>query len=404
MISSVAHFDARPFFEKALTFGIQQGLINQNKLDQICADAPKGIVQIARYFGSEFLRPELEKARDRMVNLISLHLEHSCAGDLQKAAESLRDHSLLSRSKAGSEMLKTLLSMPQNSHFGMQSDELTQAEQAILLGKWSMRSLKDYQDELSSRTQAKIRIDTALWFAQQLNLDVSELEDASCEAEAIIRTALLASACKRKEMPDWVNFEKLIQTFRKKYKGDVQSASLALILPKDLPPAFESTVIAMRDTVIADLSKILDPLEPPRKLFELTPAFIGRYHWIEDSLQFTDNYVRTTSAKWDKTTQGHDDEGSLLTLFLCIASRSTAKTLLTEKAAASIVRKIRKSGLHPQLVSEFIQEHAPQAHVRDYTNLWNAFITDASSTLLSDMDYELTDALALLRCECNIKD
>jgi hypothetical protein len=98
--SAVALHDARPFFEKALHHGVQHGLINSAKLDAIRADAPKGMVQIARYFGSEYLRPELEKARARLVNLVSLSLEHSSGGDLRRAAEALRDHSLLSRSKA----------------------------------------------------------------------------------------------------------------------------------------------------------------------------------------------------------------------------------------------------------------------------------------------------------------
>ena len=39
--------------------------------------------------------------------------------DLRRAAESLRDNTLLSRSKAGADMLKALLVMPQSSHFGM---------------------------------------------------------------------------------------------------------------------------------------------------------------------------------------------------------------------------------------------------------------------------------------------
>ena len=52
--------DARPFFEKALVYGVQHGLIDADRLAAINADAPKGMVQIARYFGSEFLRPELE--------------------------------------------------------------------------------------------------------------------------------------------------------------------------------------------------------------------------------------------------------------------------------------------------------------------------------------------------------
>ena len=83
--SAVALHDARPFFEKALHYGVQHGLINSARLDAIRADAPKGMVQIARYFGSEYLRPELEKARARLVNLVSLSLEHSSGGDLRFA-------------------------------------------------------------------------------------------------------------------------------------------------------------------------------------------------------------------------------------------------------------------------------------------------------------------------------
>ena len=67
--ASVSIYDARPFFEKALHYGVQHGVIDSQKLELIRAEAPKGMVQIARYFGSEFLRPEIEKARERMVSL-----------------------------------------------------------------------------------------------------------------------------------------------------------------------------------------------------------------------------------------------------------------------------------------------------------------------------------------------
>ena len=69
----VSVYEQRPFFEKALRYGIQHGMLDNAKLDAIATDAPKGMVQIARYFGSEFLRPELEKAKDRIVNLGSLN-------------------------------------------------------------------------------------------------------------------------------------------------------------------------------------------------------------------------------------------------------------------------------------------------------------------------------------------
>ena len=70
--ASLELYDGRPFFEKALRYGVQQRIIDQLKLDAIALEAPKGMVQIARYFGTEFLRPDLEKAKDRMVNLVSL--------------------------------------------------------------------------------------------------------------------------------------------------------------------------------------------------------------------------------------------------------------------------------------------------------------------------------------------
>ena len=111
------------------------------------------MVQIARYFGTEFLRPELERARDRMVNLVSLYLESSCDGDLHSAAESLRDNSFLSRSKGGSDMLKALIAMPQNSHFGMNERSGFTDDQIPVLAKWTLRSLPDYQAELALRSQ-----------------------------------------------------------------------------------------------------------------------------------------------------------------------------------------------------------------------------------------------------------
>ncbi len=404
----VSLFDARPFFEKALVYGVQHGILDAARLDAMRNDAPKGMVQIARYFGTEFLRPELEKARDRMVNLVSLYLEDSTDGDLRRAAESLRDHSFLSRSKGGSDMLKALIAMPQNSHFGMhESSEFTE-EQIPLLAKWTLRSLPEYQAELALRSQIARLVDAAVWFAEALGQDVSDLEEAGKDAEAVIRTGLLALAARRKDMPDWVAFEKMIVALRKKHAstGTAQTGSAAnfpgITLPKGLPELYRDMVEGVRQSVVADLPKILDPDLPPRKLFDQTPAFMGRYFWREDALNEVDHFERATSATWDKATGGHCDESSLLTLFLCLAAGSTPKTLLTEKSASTLVRKIRKTGLQADLAQQFILNHAPQDYQGDYLELWESFIAEAMPTLQSDFDYALKDALALLRRECNI--
>lgn len=399
--ATVALFDARPFFEKALAYGLAQGIIDQVKLDAICIDAPKGMVQIARYFGNENLRPDLEKAKDRIVNLVSLTLEHSSGGDLHRAAQSLRDHSFMSRSKAASDMLKSMLAMPQNTHFGMNEAGGFNDTQIPHLAKWTLRSLADYQLELSKRRKVERVIQAAIWFANELGLDADGLEEAGKDAEAVIRTGLLMMATRRTDMPDWVAFDKSISALRKKFASD--PAAFQVAAPKQLPLEFKGIVESIRASVMADVPKILDASLSTRKLFDQTPAFMGRYFWMESGLSEVDHFDRTASAAWNKATGGHDDEGSLMTLFLCVAAGSVPKTILTEKGAIALVRKIRKSGFQPTLVSQFINDHAPAVHQDAYLRMWNDFVEESTKTLSSEFDYELKDAINVLRLECNVK-
>lgn len=409
-MSTVSLFDARPFFEKALAYGVQHSIISNDRIEAMGQEAPKGMVQIARYFGSEFLRPELEQARTRLVNLVSLHLEHSSGGDLRLAAHALCEHSLLSRSKGGADLLKALIVMPQNSHFGMNEGGGFTDEHIPQLAKWSLRALADYQAELAQRSAVALVLDAATWLAQRLGVEAEDLQDAGKDAEAVIRTALLLAALKRTEMPDWARFENLIVDLRKKHSAGQTSVgrptasakTLAIALPKNLPEAFVPVVAAVRASVLADLPKILDPGLAVRKLFDQTPSFIGRYFWIEDSLSEVDHFDRNVSAAWHKATAGHEDEGALLTLFLCVAAVASPKTLLTEKSAAVLLRKIRKTGLQPALASGFIAEHAPQQHQHAYQALWASFLEEALPILTSDHDYTLAEALALLRRECQV--
>jgi hypothetical protein len=408
--AAVSLYDARQFFEKALVYGVQNGIIDSQKLDAICAEAPKGMVQIARYFGSEFLRPELEKAKDRMVNLVSLYLQSTTSGNLQKAAESLRDHTFLSRSKGGSDMLKALIAMPTSSHFGMNELGGFRDDHIAQLAKWSLRSLADYQAELAQRSQVALVIDAAVWLVDALDMQPDELEDAGKDAESVIRTALLTLATKHRKMPDWVAFDKMVLTLRKKYAADKSTGKtngeepiFTITMPKNLPDEFRAVVESVRQSVVADLPKILDAGLPTRKLFDQTPAFMGRYFWIEDSLSEVDNFDRAASSAWTQATGGHSDDSSLLTLFLCIAVGAPAKTLLTEKAALALIRKVRKTGIQPELTLQYIAAHAPAQHQEDCTRLWADFMDEALSTLQSDFDYALKDALALLVRNCNVK-
>ena len=413
--AAVSIYDARPFFEKALQFGIQSRIIDSQKIDAICSDAPKGMVQIARYFGNEFLRPELEKAKVQLVNLVSLYLESTSGGDLRLAAESLRDHSFLSQSKGGSDMLRALLAMPGSTSFYADLDTARDERGPPKgLAEWSLKSFADYQAEFARRQPIQQEMGAAVWLAGHLGTEQSELEEAHTQAEAVIRTALLSLAVKRSELPDWVGFEKIIAALRKKYRSARAAAGgqAAIAIPNDLPDEFRLVVQAARQSVMDDLPIIVNSTLSARALFvkdsdHRTPPFWGRYFWLEDMASELDRHERSISRAWDKATGGNCDDGSLLTLFVCVAAGVAPKTLLSEKAAAALVRRIQKAGggqgFDPELARQYILDNAPVEHQDDYAGLWADFVEEAQAVLQSDSASAHKDALALLRRECNVK-
>ena len=417
----VSLYDARPFFEKALQFGVQHRIIDTAKLDAICTDAPKGMVQIARYFGNEFLRPDLEKAKDRLVNLVSLSLESSSGGDLRLAAEALRDHSFLSRSKSGSDMLKALLAMPESTSFHASldsSDEFSGPPKGM--ADWSLKSLAEYQAEIARRRPLQLEKGAAVWLAAHLGVNAEVLDEAHTHAEAVIRSALLALSMQRTKLPDWVEFEQMVSALRKVH-GAAKAASspdakamlksLDFTVPKSLPDEFKVVVQAVKQSVLADLPQILDSPLSVRALFANDSEhhhapLLGRYFWVEDIASELHHHESAVSKAWDKATGGNCDDGSLLTLLVCVACGAAPRTSMSEKAAGALVRKIQKPGaavgFNADLARQYLLDHAPAQHQDAYLELWAEFVDEAQPVLQSDSTYARKDALALLRRECHI--
>ena len=411
---ALALHDARSFFERALAHGVNHGILGAEKLAALHAEAPKGMVQIARYFGSEFLRPELERARERIVNFVSLHLQDASGGDLAQAAQLLATHSLLSRSKAGTDMLRALIALPESTHFGMQGQDEAQVS---LLALWSLRSYAQYREELARRSRIGEVVQAALWIASHYQLDDEALEEGGADAEGVLRTALAlhALAPRSTEWPSAATFQKLLAARRKAGKAVVGADALAV--PKGLPPALHAVVDAQKPVVLADLQKLLDPARPLAQQLRPMTALRHRYFLLEDPLGEVDEYLRAAASQpgdeappaaasktWQRATLGEQDEAALLTLFLCLATGVPKKTLLPEKTAKTLVRKLRSKGWQPELADAFIREHAPEVHRADYLALWQGFVSEARATLQDDHDYGLGDALALLRRECHVSD
>lgn len=397
---TLAHYDARPFFEKALAYGLEQGILDEERLLAMDAEAPKGMVQIARYFGTEYLRPELERALQRMLALVSLSLQVHSEGDVRKAAQLLREHSLLSRSKAGADMLKTLIVMPQSSHFAFHEGSAFTDRLIPLLDRWTLRSAADYRAELEKRRGFAQHIAAARCLGEALGLDDEDLQASGHDADAVVRTALMAIGARRKEYPDWRMFEKLVAFWIKQLDAP---AGHALKIPAVLPTELHAVVQPVLESVVADLRWARDSGQTLRRVFQQTPSFMGRYYWSEDGMAAVVDYDRAVSKEWARKIGDTQEESAVLTALVCLAVGSTPKPVLTEKSATALLRKLRKNGWQVVEVSAFIRAHAPVAHRDDYLALWEQFVQEHGTTLRSDMVYALNDALAVLRRECNIQ-
>ena len=441
--SAVALHDSRAFFEKVLAHGLQHGILDAATLVAIHAEAPKGIVQIARYFGSEFLRPELEKARARMVNLVGLHLEEESGGDLAEAAQLLRRHSLLSRSKAGSDLLRRLIALPDSTHFALGGSNEAQTP---LLARWSLRSHADYRAEFEQRSHMARAVDAALWLASRFGLDAGDLEEGGADAESVIRTALLWHALAPRST-QWPTAAALRKALLARPKAPLATGASArktapntagagaadagvemptITLPPALPAALRPTVQAQCGAVRADGALLLQAGSARlRTLLRPTSSLRARYFLQDDPLAEVDDHHREFAGEagaadglgaplpehgapahgskaWERATQGQTDEHALLTLWVSLAAGAPKKTLLTEKAAAALLNKVQKTGFDAERASAFIRDHAPQAVRASYLALWEGFVQESQATLCSDHVGARQDALALLRRECHV--
>lgn len=392
----VAVFDDRPFFERALAYGYRHGIIDEERLQHIRNDAPKGMVQIAEYFGTQYLRANIEEARLRIVNLVSLFLEESSGGDLASAARSLRDNTFLSHSRGGSEMLKRLWAMPEDSSHGL----LTRQSQKEFLAAWSLRTLGAYREVFAQRRKNQVTISTALWFAQQFGVRPSEISTVA--AESVIRSALLVrlAASKLKRMPSVGEFADILDTLRRKGRPGRHTAARDR-LPSDLPETCqEPAERELKRLLEEDLPRIVDLSLPFGKLVrELEPLYFLRDFDAVEAEQF----VVAASREWQAITAGKTDDSALLTVFVCLAAGMPAKPALTRSEARALVRKARTSGLQREPVLGFIRSFAPDAMQDDLHVLWLEFFPEAVTYLLDRTDETLSAALAFLNENCVVR-
>jgi hypothetical protein len=389
----LAVFDDRPFFERALVYGVRNGIIDQEKIRSILDDAPKGMVQIAAYFGTQYLRPNIEQARVRIVNLVSLYLDVHSDSDLERAARSLRDHSFLSHSRGGSEILKRLWAIPEDDSYGIH----VRSSQKAFLAEWSLKSVADYRQALARREVHQGAIAAALWFAERLGMPASGISTVS--VESIIRTALLVylSASTPVAIPNTTGLIGLFGAIRQKGVPARGRKAIEDVF-RALPEAFRGfSREVLKKVEGEDLPKILDASWPMNRLIqELEPLYFLRDFGPEDASLFD----AAVSEDWQKITGGKTDDSSLLTIFVCLAAGLPARPALGKAAARALIRKVRTDGFERSPVLAFIRDSAPYELQDDLKLLWKEFFPEAREILLDAADPSLKEALAFLTENC----
>lgn len=402
MATALATFDSRPFFDKALRYGVQQGLITPERLLGIQTDFSKGIVQIANFFGTAHLRPELELALRRMVNLVSLYLEDMSGGDLKTAAASLRDKTLLSHSKAGSDMLKRLHAMPDSTLID-RGPASSESQRAYLDNETAADtiSLAEYRSRLALRQENRNTIDFAFWLANRMGVSRDDVD----EAESLIRSAMLLIFVDQAELklPTRTAFVGLIKAARNP-KTRLNEDRLKAFL-REAPTEFQQLARrAMGRFIETDLPQIRVSSSTAD---ELLYGNSGGMYFVSVNLDEDGReYDRLVAREWDRVTRGEaDDPAVVATVFLFVATGFPPKASLLLREAKEVIRVFRTCGFDSQAVIKFVDDHAPEAMREDLQKFWKDELKGEAEEQLSDRDPNWPDtymarALEYLRKTC----
>lgn len=399
--NSLAAIDRRSFFERTLVYGVEQGVLTALHLDRIREEGAKGIVQIANHFGTAYLQASLETAATRMVNLISLYLEDKSDANLQAAAASLRDNSLLSHSRGGSELLKRLHALPQDTQ--LVKRQANPAEEKSFVDDHTFASplsLSEYREEVLYRLGIQRTTDFARWVAGQLKAKAEEYCDYP--AEELINSAMLVGhvGLEPLSFPGKSGFIKLVNQLRKpSFKP--RSAPFDRLLAT-APDEFRRLAEAsMKAFVKEQLPKLKSGENKPADFLfgDSAGLFFVRESLDEDVGEFDQMVAR----EWVRITRGKTDPATIATVFLFIATGQPPKAAALLKEAKDIIDRFRRNGFDSDAVCRFIDEQAPPEQQRELRAMWLEDLKPEAEVQLADPngdDTYMDRALPYLKQTC----
>lgn len=400
--NSVATLDTRSYLERALAHGFTHGLLAEAHRARMQEEGAKALVQIANHFGTAYLRANLETALVRFANLASLYLEDRFGSDLHAAACSLRDNTLLSHSRGGSELLKQLHVMPETTLLTREAPRADSQRQ--FLDDYSFSSpmtAATYRTHRAARVENQLRVAFAFWIGKKLAADESELSFSS--ADEVLRSAVLVchAGLDPLRLPTRSVMARLIAEVRKKsFKPQPERWQRLL---RDAPPDYQR----IGETILDDFCGRLLPLLKSKKWTAedvIAGAGAGTY-FVDDSLdEDLAHYEQIVATEWTKATGGRNDPDTLATVFLRLAAGMPPKPSLLLREAKALIGAVRANGFDSAAVVHFIETCAPLGKQEGLLHMWQGDLLPEAEGQLADPagdDTKMVRALKYLR-ECCI--
>ena len=398
-VTHVTTRDTRSVLERALSYGIRHQILRDTDLARMQEEGAKALVQIANHFGTAYLRQGLDTALVRFTNLASLYLEDQFGDDLQAAAISLRDNTLLSQSRGGSEMLKQLLVMPDSSL--LQRHSVPAEDQRRFLDDHSLvmpMTARAYRAQHATRTEYQHRIAFGLWLGKMMGGKESDLDNSS--AEQVIRTAILVSLAgdRARRLPTRTGLFKLLSTLKK--SGFRPNREVWQRNMRNAPPDYQR----IGETLLTDFEqRLLPKLKSSACEDFITGEAAGYFHVEEGADEDIAEYEKGVAAEWYRVTQGRNDPELLATVFLTIAAGMPPKRSLLLREGKALIETVRRDGFKTTAVEQFILSSAPHEKREGMLEMWKQDLLPEAEVALSDPlrdDTSMVRSLAYLRENC----
>ncbi len=397
--TSLATVDSSPYFERVLRYAIEQGLIDDARLEAMKREGAKGIVQLAKFFSTAHLRPALESARTRLVTLVSLALEADSGRRMDTAARLLKEKSLLALSKSGADRLRQLLALPTDRL--LSEDDLYREDEKRFLA-W--RTLEEpvtfarYLAERREREANRDHIDLAYRLAERLGLDRDSAQSLDISSESLVNSALLVLYAEKKPQGFFSvdRFAALHETARSK-----QTDHFGLLdeWAQEMPPALQRLIESEKENFLTQVLPIIRH-ESASKICNDHERFAGLFFFDGHSLDEIAHHDLGRAEQWRAVTGNHGSHTDVqCAVLLCVATGVEPVPSLRKKDATAIWMNYRTSGFDDTAVSDFIENVAPFEYQDDLRRLWEEDLAhEAEAHLDADKDSALLYLNQTCRC------